>query len=266
MVNITKGQVMFTDKNISAYLADHKDTWAESTIRSKQSLLKKMKKSVGNCSQQKAIDYIEANYKPYSQKTNLIHLSAFTDWLIREGKIKGAENGFAGRIRKASFKFKSAYEKRLPEITFKEAQEKINSITDSEVRRVANILLHTGLRISELWKVDHEQGTVMGKGSKRRSYIGDTFDAPKVSVTWIRLKLAEVGLKPHDLRKVFATFLVENNYQIQEICSIMGWSSFDTAQFYLIVRAKDELKQRLKLDMRNTVNGGREDERWSSYT
>lgn len=263
MVNIKttdKELLMFTKSNVSSYLSAHKDAWALTTMRSKTSLLNKMQSKFGDCKSKKVIDYIESHYKPYSQKTNLIHLSAYVEWLKNNKKYE-EENGFASRIRGASYKFKTAYEKRLPEISFKEAKEKINSIHHPEVRRLADILINTGLRVSELWKVDHAQGRVLGKGAKNRGFYGNHFEAPKISVTFLRTELAKYDLKPHDLRKLFATFLVNNNYPIHEVCAIMGWSSFETAQFYLQIRSKDKLKVRLQQDLENDANGGQVNDR-----
>lgn len=100
-----------------------------------------------------------------------------------------------------------------------------------------------GLRFAE--SRTHKDGHVVGKGSKIRETIHRDGPAVHASYSSVRQACKLLGVKPHDLRKAFATDLYRRGLREVEICAVMGWESFDTARAYVRPEEFDTIRRRI---------------------
>ncbi len=129
--------------------------------------------------------------------------------------------------------FKYAYQLEKLTSTFDDAR--INILTlDEPYRSAALQLLEGGMRYCELWTFDGDR--VIGKGGKpRKIFLSEELKAFRYrgsySALFVRLKA--VGLKPHSLRKLWATRISrDSRIKDQDICKLGGWSSIETSIKY----------------------------------
>jgi hypothetical protein len=142
--------------------------------------------------------------------------------------------------------FKHAYEKEKIEIGFEEAVLRIKSIKDPSIRAKAIQLIQSGSRWSESFTID-AKGVVTGKGRKRRKlYNVAPVDFPYSYSTFLRKLKKATGLKPHSLRKLFATRALAIGLSLPELMTVMGWESVETATSYLQSRKEEELGNTLR--------------------
>ncbi len=222
---------------IHQYITYHKNAWSVSSLRSEKARLQAVLPVLQQSEDPQFVyDTVSKTKKPYAVKTLFVRLGHFYDWLIDQGYRK--DNQFRQFTKQNANLFKQAYSRRTVDVTFEEAKEKIETIDDEEVRDACIALLTSGLRITELGKVT--DGFVVGKrGKKRRVFT----ERRAVAAHRIRYALKKLGLKPHDLRKLFATRLAESDISPQDLCQIMGWNSFQTAYYYLQSSNEERLKE-----------------------
>lgn len=195
----------------------------------------------------------------YTRLTIWTRVADFYDWLIDEGKVKGPNEYKKWRKKNAKV-FKNCYQKSKPEISYEEALERIRSIDDEGIRKRALEIIGSGTRYKESGNID-EHGNVCGKGSKVRNVfmprvVGQDF---KGNYQLFRRALAKIGLRPHDLRKLFLSKLVELGANEFELCEIAGWSSIATASSYIKVNS-DRTRKLVQL-----VHGGIKDDNTRSH-
>lgn len=128
--------------------------------------------------------------------------------------------------------FRNVYEKKKPTISYEEARAKCESLQEP-ARSKALQLLSGGLRYTESSTL--RDGQVVGKGGKVRNVYCLPTGANRQNYQAFRRALGRVGLKPHDLRKIFLTRLVEKGVNQFELCEVAGWSSIATASSYINV-------------------------------
>ncbi len=215
---------------IEPYLKYHETAWAKSTMKTARSILKKCEDCLE--SPEGLFDKLrERQIRAYTLKATFTRICHLEKWAQREPIFKA----FTNRHRAT---FKHAYVKKEVGISYEEALAAITQL-DSPAREHAYSLLNTGLRISESYDVGADQ-MVRGKGGKVRKVYGRVeYTIPKTTL-W--RKLRDVGLKPHDLRKLFATRLVERGASAADLCKVMGWSSIATAYQYLQSRDEGRLE------------------------
>jgi integrase len=190
-----------------------------------------MSKYLSPVNPQQAYEDLKDIYKPYTLKTMFIRSGHFEQWL-------GKTNEFKKWMRLHTNLFKHAYKSEELGITYDEAKERISTIRDKKVRDDCLALLSSGLRIAEITQISGSE--VYGKGRKTRPYFGNhVFQS---SSNQIRTALKRIGLKPHSLRKLFATRLVEKGMKPQDLCKVMGWGSIQTAYRYLQPKSDSSLK------------------------
>lgn len=218
-------------KHLPAYLEYKRSAWSERTFRSESSRASRALSTSQNPA--KLFEKLQAQgQKLYSIKTTFIRLADMEDWCVRTSLVS-EPSGFREFYRRHKNRFKHAYLKEEVVISFTEAVQRIESL--SEPYRTASLeLLRTGLRVSE--PASYKDGFVVGKGGKVRKVFGTVTKAIPSSTLW--LKLRTVGLKPHTLRKLCATRLAEQGAGPQDLCRVMGWSSIGTAYQYL--QSKDD--------------------------
>jgi site-specific recombinase XerD len=217
---------------ISQYLESKKYAWSQTTLRSERYRLQAIENELdGNPT--KLWESIQ-EYKPYARLTLWTRVTDFYEWLIEEGKHSG-QNPYKAWRKKNAKNFKNVYVRRLPEIDFKEAKERIEQIENPTIRQRALLLLNAGLRFNESNNI--MDGGVFGKGSKYRTIYAST-DTTYVPHGQVYRALKKIGLTPHTLRKLFASRLVELGANQFELCKIMGWSNLNTASSYIAIQDK----------------------------
>lgn len=214
------------------YLQDNSLRLAETTLKSRKAHLEMLYPIALHFDEDasKVFDHLVGKVKAYTLKTYFVSLSNFYEWGIKNGFKQ--ENPWKKEVSRRGQFFKHAYQPKKINVTYEEAAEKINQISDREVRETASEILRSGLRAFETGNIN--DGKISGKGGKVRTFFGDQEKVHKISYYKLRRGLAEVGLKPHDLRKLFATRLARSG-EFDEITlmNVMGWSSFETAKSYL---------------------------------
>lgn len=226
---------MYTQEQITNYINSKQLAWARTTQRSEQA---RLTGALELLNQGASSMYTEGSkrYKPYALKTLFIRAADFASWVTGN-----ANNEFATFLRDNRLAFKNAYERKTVGVDYAEASRRISAIGNSAIRQLASFILRSGLRAHEALTYDGS-GRVTGKGAKERS-VYSAMDGANCYVTYGELykELKRVGLKPHDLRKLAATKLVEAGLKEADLLKVMGWSSIETAKHYLQPKSDSEL-------------------------
>lgn len=234
------------------YLDSKKGAWAESTLRSEEHRLNGLLPHLNGDAP--ALWKALASLKPYSRVTAFTRACSFYSFLIAKGHVAGPNVYDAFREENARL-FKNAYQPKALSISFEEAKRRIAEIKDEAIRNRALRLLSGGLRFTE--SATLQDGHVVGKGGKRRRVFCQetTGDVYTGSYQTFFRALKKVGLKPHDLRKLCATKLVEAGLKEADLMKVMGWNSIITAKSYLQPKLDDELADVFKA----AIHGGNEE-------
>lgn len=223
---------------VDEYLSEREFAWAKTT---KRNLECQLRKRSGEIEQGPEVLWKSLqDLAPYSRVTVWTWTTKFYDWCLERGDREGV-NPFAKFREENRQLFRNAYRRQQPDLSYRQARALVRQIPDKEVRQAALTLLTNGLRISEYGAV--KDGKVVGKGGKERKLYGAQSGRSEVPEYRIRKALKEVGLKPHDLRKIFATELVRQGIDTFDLCRVMGWSDVTTALSYVSTRKDDELKK-----------------------
>lgn len=172
--------------------------------------------------------------KPYSRTTTLYNVSAFYDWLEEAGYRDRGTNPYKEFRKNMRRVLQGSYVEKIPEITFEQAEKKCKAIPEKEHRVRALQLLYTGMRVSEPQTL--KDGFVVGKGNKVRRVHTGKWDRTDYSAPYWKFHevlVKNTGLKPHDLRKIFAMRLVQKGIDPLALCQVMGWSDPRTALKYV---------------------------------
>jgi hypothetical protein len=222
---------------INKYIKSQKQSWTDTTLRSECYRLRTVAKLVSDVSNAKRVhDELSNCLKPYSLVTTWTRLVQYYDWLIEQGLVEG-ENPLKAFREKNKRLFKNSYVRKPASLSFEEARNRVNLLMGTPYFGLATFLLETGCRYTESLGFDGEY--VVGKGGKkRRVYTGRKNPSFKHSYAAFYNALKKVGLKPHDLRKIALSKLVEYGANVFELCEIAGWSSLNTAQSY--IKANDK--------------------------
>lgn len=243
---------MNIEKLIAMYLEDKQLAWAPSTLKSEQHRLNAAAPMLnGNALKLwKALE----GHGAYGRTTIWTRVTDLYQWAIDNGHISGP-NPYKTFRQKNARLFKNVYTRKTPEISYDDARARIATIKDAAIRNYANQLLATGMRVAEPKTCDRD-GNIIGKGNKSRRVYGfdDSIVHNSINYQQLRRALAAIGIKPHDLRKLFATRLVDEGATEFELCKIMGWESIATASSY--VKANDD---RIK-ELVQRVQGGQSNE------
>lgn len=215
---------------INLYIDSKKYAWAETTICSERARLRSISNFLNGDP-----EYLWQNIQslnPYSRSVLWIRVTQFYDWKIEQGVHNGS-NSYKTWRKKNSKAFKNCYIKTKPELTFDEALSRIRSIRRTDIRSRAFELIGSGLRYFEC--AQQTTGRVTGKGNKTRNSYKPQVRGPTYECSYetFRRHLAKIGLRPHDLRKLALTKIVELGANEFELCEIAGWSSINTASSYI---------------------------------
>jgi integrase len=202
-----------TNDLIMAYVTEKQ--FAPSTQRSEAARLRQLARPLSDGRPETLYKALE-KLAPYTRVTSWTRATAFVDWLIGRGDVVAP----------------NAYVRRTPDVSFAEAEARIKTLPAATQNRALQIL-YSGMRWTE--SETRQGGQVIGKGGKAREVFVPNVPGPEFQQsysTFLR-QLGTVGLKPHDLRKLALSRLVElgaNEYELREIA---GWSSLAPALSYI---------------------------------
>lgn len=225
---------------INAYIESKELAWAKTTLRTERARL--------NClteaelyNPRAAFLRLRKEMGAYSVKTLFTRVSSFHDWLIRQRVSLASTNPYREFMVENANLFKNVYKKEVVNVSYAEAVALINTLTNESVRLHALHILKTGLRFTE--SLTESGGFVVGKGSKSRRVFGASSPngITKPTYATFRNALKTVGLKPHTLRKLFASELVNKGVTAPDLMAVLGWSNMQTAASYLQSRKNSEL-------------------------
>lgn len=222
---------------IAEYIKSKANAWSDSTKTSEYWRLQRFPQNLDEDPQM--VWGLLQDLSPYSRKTSWIRLCSFYDWLIEKG-YKLGPNKFRQWMKDNARQFKYVYETKTPEIDYQQAKEAIIKIPSEAIRKKCYQLLEGGLRYSESTKIDGD--VCIGKGGKQRTvFVKAVKEQPSYKSVYKALK--KIGLKPHDLRKIKATYVARKGASVEDLCRIFGWSSLNTAINYLAPKTKERLKE-----------------------
>lgn len=219
------------------YLLSKRDSWSYASYKSEASRLASIPDAfLPNDPAGFYEHLVKANYKPYSIKTLFIRASELVDF-----GYPNQSNKFKQFMRERARLFKAVYSPKRPPMDFATAVARIKAELTPELAAQALALLSSGLRISEANAVKF--GAVIGKGNKSRQ----VYNAPQVTIEPHKLRraLKPLGLTPHSLRKLAATRAVELGARESELLALFGWSSMQTASYYLTASGVDNISKKL---------------------
>ena len=226
-------------EHIGEYLKARESSWSPTTLRSETARLSKVSEVVQKGPE--ALMEHSNSLKPYSRQTLWVRVIDFVDWCIEKGYLNGL-NSFKRYRRDNRQVFKNFYQRRHPKVSYQRALSRISNIPDIKTRQAATFILQNGLRACELKTL--QDSHVVGKGGKLRE-IHHRGQAHAVPYNTLYKELQRVGLKPHDLRKIFATEMVARGATEFELTELMGWSSLTPALSYVRVKPS-RLKELVK--------------------
>lgn len=221
--------------NVEAYIAAHKNAWADTTIKSTRAQLMKYESAMTEGPE--ALYHSLQHLGAYSRLTTYQRLASYAAW-------KG-DHSF-NQWRKFNAKlFKNTYVSKRVAVDFQTALSSINAIEDSPTRERALQILHGALRWTDSIQVPVD-GFIVGKGTKVRPSLVEYKEYQKSYDTFRRALKKATGLTPHDLRKLAITRADANGATPADLCEIAGWSSIATAYRYIQPRRVEMLKGLLK--------------------
>lgn len=222
---------------IKSYLLSKSLAWSETTLRSEGYRLSgTMEVLDGN--PHALWDFLTSKkMKPYSKLTTWTRVINFWDWCIEEGHRDGI-NEYRKFKKENARVFKNTYLRRAPTFSRRDVNSRIEQLVDPEIQAKARQLLDTGMRYTE--SLSLKDGIVVGKGGKRRRIFCDGLRQSEYekSYSTFRKRMAKIGLKPHDLRKVFLNEAVKNGANVFELCALAGWANINTASSYIAIQDK----------------------------
>lgn len=241
MTNITKA-------DINNYINSKQLAWAPSTLRSESARLHAALDLI-QAGAQALLEQGSIRYKPYALKTLFIRAGELVEYVY-----PNLPNEFKMFLKRNARIFKNAYKPERLGVDYKQASQLVSYITDPTAKKLATIILKTGLRSAEALSYDGS-GAVIGKGSKERAVLSEDCltkeEREQLTYSKFHKALAKVGLKPHTLRKLVASQLANGGAKEADLLAIMGWSNIQTAKFYLQPKETRALKALLERSLGN---------------
>ncbi len=224
------------------YVAEMASTWAESSVRSESQRLNRVMHLIDGDAT-KLWEGLQ-QHGAYSRATLWTRVVAFWDWLIERGD-RQPPNPYAVFRKKNKRCFSNVYVRKPCEVSYEDALSRIETIEAEDIRNTCKVLLGAGLRWMEPFTLTQD-GYVTGKGGKvRKVYLPDVSGplAERRRYSAVLRELKKLGLRPHKLRSIKMTDMVEQGANPFELKKFAGWSSLSTAESY--VNARDERIQEL---------------------
>lgn len=231
---------MEQNTKIEAYLNSKRNSWAPTTKRSEGFRLKALLPILEQVNYNPEAFYEELKNQRYGIYTIRTIFNRINDFMAFNGNFE-----FINFFKNNRNLFKNSYQHKFVSYSFEEAREQIKKIPHIEVRKIANLMLSTGMRIHEALKYDGS-GYVVGKGAKPRPVFSSEKVNNTVSEATVRYYCKQVGINPHALRKLAATKLAASGLSEADLMYTMGWSDIKTASKYLQPMKQDELAKKVK--------------------
>lgn len=230
-------------KYMNEYIESKEMAWAPTTLKSEGARLSAVAEALDGDPGHLWKHMLNTNMAPYSRVTTWVRVVHFWSYLQSKGVVKS--NPYKVFKDENARLFKNAYKHSKPEMTYEEAIKRIESLEDPAIKRRALEIIGSGARWSE--SESHSGNSVVGKGSKERAIYVPKINGPDFIATYqtFRRSLATVGLKPHDLRKLFLSRLVEMGANEFELMEAAGWATLGPAKAYINVN-KESLKAKVK--------------------
>lgn len=212
-----------SENDLKEYLSFKKLAWAESTYAVEAARLSKYLPCLilGPTSLWDKIQSL----KSYSRLILWNRIIELVDWY-------GGPNDFKDFKLRNRRLFKNCYFKKKLNISYDDIIDRIKSIKSKSIQLKAFELLTSGMRYKESFTRDNNN-IIIGKGNKKRKVYTDIKSDFDGSYHTFYRALKQVGLTPHMLRKARATNIADKGAKAHELCDIFGWSSINTAYYYL---------------------------------
>jgi integrase len=239
---------MNTKEQIDSYIASKKNAWAETTMKSEKARLYACVTPLSAGSPSTLWAHLQT-HKPYTRSTTWTRVVAFWGWRQAKGFAPVGPNPYTEWRLENAKAFKNVYTSRRIGLTYEEVKGIIETLPE-DIKATASYILSNGLRWSE---ASQHGDAIVGKGGKVRPRFGEAFegDGKLASYKRLRCALRNHGLKPHDLRKLFATRLAEGGrVGHADLLRILGWNSIQTAQRYLQPKKDTELSRIVREETR----------------
>lgn len=234
----------YTNEQVQEYIKSKSNAWSPTTIRSEHARLRATLPLI-NLGPEELFARGSVQYAPYALKT----------LFIRAGELAGfvtpsLTNPFKEFVRKNARLFKNSYTREVLTVSFNDAVSRIETIESKQIRDLVTFILFSGMRAEEAISYDPSSGVIFGKGARKRRLImllGVVYPVNHgITYSMLHKALTKVGLKPHTLRKLYTTKLVEGNVREADLMRIMGWSSIQTASIYVQPKRDEALQKQLE--------------------
>lgn len=216
---------------LASYLADFEFAWSKTTLRNEHYRLRAVLSELDGDPKRLWSHLEKTGVGKYTRKTVWTRVVHFWDWMLEKGHVEGS-NGYREFKRQYARLFKNVYKRTAPTIDFDSAMSAIGRLPDAATKRKAIELLTSGCRFQESFT--YCDGIVTGKGGKQRAVYMPKVDGPAYDRGYhtFRNSLKKVGLKPHDLRKIWARKMAQN-LNLWALCEAAGWESLETTRSYI---------------------------------
>lgn len=244
---------MALGKKILEYIEENKNAWTPATQRSTRYALQGCAAHLDG-KPETLWNYLKAHQAAYTRVTTWTRVVKFWGWLKGEN---GSRNPYSEFRERNAQLFKHTYIRRPSSIAFRDAKARCERIEDRTARKKALELLYTGMRLTE--SSTYKDGLVVGKGGKVREILsmphieGESFSKSEHT---FRRRLRQVGLKPHELRKVMANKCHKAGMTEFDLCQTFGWESLETAKSYISASRRTKRQQMIL----EALNGDDDDE------
>lgn len=216
------------DRKLLSYIESKSMKWAKTTIEKEASRLRAHGALIDLGPKRAYEELKRQGLKPYTIKTTMISLGEFELYVYKTITFKEFMASHANL-------FKYVYQSKRIEMSFLEAQERIEKIKNDQVRMAARQLLEAGLRSCELFTLTNER--VIGKGGRPREvHLPADLKTFRYKGKYFKLfyELKKVGLTPHLLRAICATaFGRQPGVMEVDMREEFGWSDYKTATRYM---------------------------------
>jgi integrase len=225
--------------DINLYVKANSHRWSNTTIYQTRSVLERYSGVL--------------NGDPRAFAEALGTLSAYTAkqrWIVVSGfwSFYGVKNPYREYYNQISRQFKHVYVRKTVKATYEDVLAMIKALKDERLKAAAMDIITSGVRFCELY-AENNQGMIRGKGGRTRVDLRTGSARVHAQYKYITLyrKLKEsLGVTPHELRKLALTRLANKGATAADLCEVAGWSSIDTAYYYLQPKNTQKLKEMLR--------------------
>ncbi|MBB5349563.1 site-specific recombinase XerD [Desulfoprunum benzoelyticum] len=200
--------------------------------------------------------------QPSNARRKVAALRSFAKWLLRNGD----DSLFIALSKVIPPRIPIRVPKDKGKVAFKDLSRKAIEMTQGGDRRGIwlGLMLCCGLRISEIQTAKVAPGgaiKVLGKGNKERlvpapEWLRTALNHKSVTqkdwtkgrkLIWAEMKKLRIR-KPHSLRHTYASELVRNDLELEQVKNLLGHAKLDTTLIYARTKLPDNLTIRLGIE------------------